>query len=399
MLAVLLASVPFLILWERRFLGFMQDRLGPNRVGPKGLLQTIADGIKLFFKEEIRPYSIDPLIYWLAPMIALMPAFVALATIPWGPTIPIRAGAPFSYLTPVANVDIGILWVLAMSSLGVYGIVLAGWSSNNKYSLLGGLRSSAQIISYELPATLALGTIILTVGSLQLPMIVDAQTKPWLGAVPWISNWFAITPFGFVAFIVYAICMVAETNRAPFDLPEAESELVAGFHTEYSSMKFASFYMGEYANMIVLSMLAVTVFFGGFSFILPVNLSTIASWLTLHGVGWLARPVNFVGGPYLAWIWFIGKVFLMFSAYIWIRATLPRLRYDQLMALSWQGLLPLTLILLGLVMTWLTFGWQIAIIPAVLIIAVAAIASIRYRKSPKSTARTLTMYKEAEPLV
>ena len=272
-----LMLVPGLIWWERRLLSWMQDRIGPNRVatitwsktskmvpgflrGKKtkffGLLQPIADGVKLFFKEDVTPSASDRFLYFVAPGIALFPAFALGGTLPW---------APWRSLTPIADVNIGILYVLAISSLGVYGVVLAGYSGNNKYSLMGGLRASAQLISYELAMGMSLACIVLATGSLKMTDMIKAQEGAFWGALPWAQNWFVFTPYGFVAMVVFMICMVAETNRAPFDLPEAENELIAGYHTEYSSMKFAVFFMGEYAAMFVFSGVLTSVFFGGYN--------------------------------------------------------------------------------------------------------------------------------------
>lgn len=347
----LLILVPGLIWWERRLLSWMQDRIGPNRVatitlkwkwvpeklkGKKirlfGLLQPIADGIKLFLKEDVTPNSIDRFIYFVAPAIALFPAFALGGTLPWGP----QTGL-YGLLTPIADVDIGILYVLAISSLGVYGVVLAGYASNNKYSLLGGLRASAQLISYELAMGVSLACVVLASGSLRLTDMVRTQEAPLWGILNGVQNWNILTPFGFVSAIIFAICVVAETNRAPFDLPEAENELIAGYHTEYSSMKFAVFFMGEYAAMFVFSGVFATVFLGGFH-PLPFD------WVGLSKiVPDLSGVFNAIaqGEYWLAPLFFIGKCALGITMFIWIRATLPRLRYDQLMSLGWKSLLPL----------------------------------------------------------
>lgn len=358
----ILMLVPGLIWWERRLLSWMQDRIGPNRVatitwsktsklvppfmrGKKtrlfGLLQPIADGVKLFFKEDVTPSAVDKVIYFIAPGIALFPAFALGATLPW---------APWPLLTPVADVNIGVLYMLAISSLGVYGVVLAGYSGNNKYSLMGGLRASAQLISYELAMSMSLACIVLASGSLKMTDMVKEQEGPLWGILPGLQNWHIFTPYGFIAMVIFLICMVAETNRAPFDLPEAENELIAGYHTEYSSMKFAVFFMGEYAAMFIFSGILATVFLGGWN-ILPVNwaytaqnapepISTLAAWM---------GDVNF----YLAPLWFLGKVSFMISVYIWLRATLPRLRYDQLMSLGWKSLLPLATANFIVVASWI----------------------------------------------
>ncbi len=340
----LLIAVPGLIWWERRLLGWMQDRVGPNRVGPFGLLQPIADAIKLFFKEDIIPATVDKWIYFIAPMIAFFPALTLGGVIPWGPTYGF-----YSLLTPIANVSIGVLYLLAISSLGSYGVVLAGFAGNNKYSLLGGLRASAQLISYELAMGVALAAIVLASGSLQLPAIVIEQTKPLWHWIPYLQNWYILTPYGFVAAVIFFICMVAETNRAPFDLPEAESELVAGYHTEYSSMRFATFFMGEYASLFVFSGIFATVFLGGYNF-LPIRWETLAHDFPKGSAFWnFMANINY----WLAPLWFFGKCWLGATTYIWGRATLPRLRYDQLMALGWKTLLPVAVANLIVVAIWI----------------------------------------------
>lgn len=319
--------VPLFIWWERRLLSWMQDRIGPNRVGPKGLLQPIADGVKLFFKEDITPKAVDRVIYFVAPAVALFPAFAIAGTMPW---------AGWKSLTPVSDANIGILYVLAISSLGVYGVVLGGYAANNKYSLMGGLRASAQLISYELAMGMSLAAVVMASGSLRMTDIVEQQTLPLWGFVPGVANWFVLTPFGFVSACIFLVCMVAETNRAPFDLPEAENELIAGYHTEYSSMKFAVFFMGEYAAMFLFSGIFATVFFGGYTVPLPI-------------VGTIAGPLNFWLGP----IWFLTKAAGFFTFFIWLRATLPRLRYDQLMFLGWKTLLPLATANFVVVTAWI----------------------------------------------
>jgi NADH-quinone oxidoreductase subunit H len=387
----ILMLVPGLIWWERRLLSWMQDRIGPNRVGNVtfsrrsrlvpgflrgrrfrmfGLLQPIADGVKLFFKEDITPAACDRPIYFLAPALALFPAFTLAGTLPWGPFI----------VTPVADVNIGILYVLAVSSLGVYGVVLAGYASNNKYSLLGGLRASAQLISYELAMSVSLAVIVLATGSLRMTQMVAVQERPLWEVVPFLQNWFVLTPYGFIAALIFLICMVAETNRAPFDLPEAENELIAGYHTEYSSMKFAVFFMGEYAAMFVFGGILATVFFGGWN-LLPLRWEWMAE-------NWPGAPIwSFFGtiNYWLAPIWFLGKCALMISFYVWLRATLPRLRYDQLMALGWKTLLPLATANLIVVALWImatrlfaeggawygvAAGWLAFIVAAVIALAV-----------------------------
>ena len=297
-----------------------------------GLLQTIADGVKLFLKEDITPTAVDRIVYFTAPALALFPAFALAGTLPW---------VPNTVFTPIGDVNIGVLYILAVSSLGVYGVVLAGYGSNNKYSLMGGLRSSAQLISYELAMGMSLASIVLACGSLRITDMVRFQEGAiWGNGTPYLQNWLFFTPFGFVAGIIFAICAIAETNRAPFDLPEAENELIAGYHTEYSSMKFAVFFMGEYAAMFVFSAIFVAVFIGGFN-VLPVN------WDKL-GIGFMSQ-IN----TSLAGVWFLGKVAFFFSCFIWLRATLPRLRYDQLMSLGWRTLLPLSVANFIIVAFWI----------------------------------------------
>jgi len=320
-LGFILSIVPLLIWIERVVISLMQDRIGPNRVGPRGLLQTIADGVKLFFKEDIEPLAVDKKIYYLAPVLSMIPALTAAATVPIA-AIAVRmdSGDVVNLPIMVGQVNIGILYVLAMSSLQVYGIVLGGWSSNNKYSLLGGLRSSAQVISYELSMSMAIIVGVFMSGSLELNKIVSHQEGGF-----WNWHVFQFYGLGFIATWIYLISMVAETNRAPFDLPEAESELIAGFHTEYSSMKFAMFFMGEYASMLAVSAVATAMWFGGWLPIIP--------------------ALSFIPGG----VWFLGKMFGFFFIYVWLRASLPRLRYDALMAIGWKRLLPTAIIVLFLV--------------------------------------------------
>jgi NADH-quinone oxidoreductase subunit H len=310
----LLLTVAYMTWIERKVIADIQVRLGPMRVGPHGLLQPIADGLKLMFKEDLIPSQVERVVFLLAPSLSIIPAFIAFAVIPFGDTTTLFGLLSKPVPLRITDIDVGLLFVFGVASLGVYGIVLAGWSSNNKYSLLGGLRSTAQLISYELPMGLSVVGVILLVGSLSLVDIVKAQAglSWWFGILP-VPNWFLFSqPLGFC---IYFCCALAETNRAPFDLPEAETELVAGFHTEYSSMKFAMFFMAEYANMITVAALATTIFLGG----------------------WLG-PV--APSP----VWFLGKVFLLLFLFIWIRATLPRFRYDQLMSFGWKRLLPLALL-------------------------------------------------------
>ncbi len=296
----LILAAAYMTLAERKVLGWMQARIGPNRVGPWGVLQPIADAVKAMFKEDAIPEGADKFVFWLAPVIAVMASMMTFAVIPVGPQVNIF-GFPVDF--QVADVSVGILLILAVSSMGVYGIVLAGWSSNSKYSLLGSVRSSAQMISYELGMGLSILSVVVTVGSLRISDIVGFQA-----AVPLVL----IQP---LAFLLYMICAVAENNRPPFDLPEAEQELVQGYMTEYSGLKFAMFYLAEYVNMVTISSVATTLFLGGY-----------------HG------PV--ADG---AW-WFFAKVAALLFGYIWLRATLPRLRYDRLMRLGWQVILPVSLL-------------------------------------------------------
>ena len=311
--AATLLTVLLMIYSERRVSAFMQGRLGPNRVGPQGLLQPIADGIKFLMKEDIIPAGVDKPIFILAPAILLIPALMTFAVIPFGSDIIL-----FGRQIPlqVADVNVGILYVLALTSIGVYGIVLAGWSSNNKYSLLGGLRSSAQLISYELAMGLAVVSIILLSGSLKLNDIVADQQGYYFS---W--NIFKQP----LAFIIFLVAVYAETNRLPFDLSEAEQELVGGYHTEYSSMKFAMFFMAEYANMVTAAALTVTLFFGGWDFPL-VDEASLGIW-----------------GVVLSVLSFILKMGVFLFLFIWVRWTFPRFRYDQLMKLGWKVLMPLAL--------------------------------------------------------
>ncbi len=308
---ILMHALAYIVLLERRLLGFIQMRLGPNRVGPFGLLQPLADGIKFFFKEEIIPRDADRVLYILAPIVALVPALTTIAVIPFGDTINLFGR---EIELSVTRVDISLLVVLALTSMGIYGIVLAGWSSNNKYSLMGGLRSSAQMISYELSLSLSIVGVVIFSGSLDLAQIAKEQMNTWWGIIP---KWNIFTqPIGFMLFL---ISVIAETNRVPFDLPEAETELVAGFHTEYSSMKFAIFFIAEYANMVTASAMATLLFLGG--------------W---HG--------PFVKDfPLLGPVYFTLKILFFLVLYIWLRGTLPRFRYDQLMKFGWKFMIPVAL--------------------------------------------------------
>lgn len=319
---VIMLTVPFMILAERKVSGWMQDRIGPNRCGPKGIIQPFADGLKLFFKEDYTPTMVDKIIFPLAPCIAMFTALIALGVMPLGGDI--KIGEKIIHLQ-IAQPSVGMLFMLAVSSLAVYAVVLGGWASNSKYSFLGGLRAAAQMISYEVPMGLAVITMALIAGTLRLEVIVDQQIT---------GCWYVFTQP--LVFMIFLICMFAETNRAPFDLAECEQELVAGFHTEYSSMKFAMFFLGEYAHMIVASAFAVALFFGGWH---------------IPGVAWTGVPGQ-EGYSYSIWAGlgrfaiFYAKIWIFIFLYLWVRWTLPRFRYDQLMRLSWHGLVPLGIVLL-----------------------------------------------------
>ncbi|WP_199253682.1 NADH-quinone oxidoreductase subunit NuoH [Mycolicibacterium mengxianglii] len=306
----LLLTVLVAILVERKVLGRMQMRYGPNRVGPFGLLQSLADGVKLALKEGLTPAGVDKPIYLMAPVIAVIPAVMAFAVIPMGPTVSVFGHTTALQLTDLA---VAVLYVLAVTSVGVYGIVLAGWASGSTYPLLGGLRSSAQVVSYEIAMALSFVAVFLYAGTMSTSGIVAAQAHTWFVVL--------LLP----SFLVYVTAMVGETNRAPFDLPEAEGELVGGFHTEYSSLKFAMFMLAEYVNMTTVSALATTMFLGGWR----------APW-----------PISMIDGANSGWwplIWFVAKVWGFLFLYMWLRATLPRLRYDQFMALGWKLLMPVSL--------------------------------------------------------
>jgi len=307
LVALLMGAFAYMTLFERKVVARMQNRYGPNRVGPGGMMQPIADGVKLVFKEQIVPKEAKKFVYAIAPCMSLIVALCAFAVIPVGPD----SLTIFGQHLWVADLNIGILYVLSVSSLAVYGIALGGWSSGNKYSLMGAIRSSAQIISYELALGLALLGVILVSHTLNMNGIVGAQQNVW----------FVIPEF--LAFIIYAIAAIAEVNRAPFDLPEAEQELVAGYHTEYSGLRFAMYFAAEYINMVTVSSIATTLFLGG--------------W----------RPL--LGPDFLGPLWFLLKVILLLFGFVWLRATLPRLKYDRLMRLGWQVLIPLAI--LNLVVT------------------------------------------------
>ncbi len=366
----LMTTLAYLQWIERKVIAHVQVRMGPSRVGPHGLMQPLADVIKLITKEGVIPADVNVFFYVLAPFLAVFMSLISISVIPFGPPVTV-----FGYTTnlSLADPNVGILFVLAISSMGVYGVALAGWSSNNKYSLLGGLRSSAQMISYELPMSLAIAAPLLMAGSLSLREIVNSQGGYSFGVLP---KWAIFSgPFPqFFSFIIFMISAFAETNRVPFDLPEAENELVAGFHTEYSSMKFASFFMSEYSNMVTICCITTVLFLGGWhplwpaalgsNFVAPALFALAGALCFLHGLN-PARPLDrftlpvfglvFFGlaGVFLVPIvvtmfmpvfWFVAKTGFLLFVFIWIRATLPRFRYDQLMSFAWKFLFPVALL-------------------------------------------------------
>jgi NADH-quinone oxidoreductase subunit H len=374
LLFVMLTALAYLTWFERKVVAHIQTRWGPYRVGPHGLLQPLADGVKFLFKEDVTPAGADKFAYFLAPFLALSLAITSIAVIPFGPKGLTMFGQPTP--TGITNLNIGLLILFAITSMGVYGVALAGWSSNSKYPLLGGLRSSAQMISYELALTMSVVGVILMAGTFNLSEIVTAQQGFYLRFVP---RWNLIgSPMPQVlGFLLFFIAAVAETNRAPFDLAEAESELVAGFHTEYASFKFAMFFMAEYASMITVSCLATILFFGGW--LSPFPQTRLFAWshfipaaafaaaglvLIVHGVRYLTifgrivlpilgaalcgvgvfcgQPgvIEFIQGPF----WFLLKIAVFLFIYVWVRGTLPRFRYDQLMNFGWKLLLPLSIV-------------------------------------------------------
>ena len=305
LLNAVLIAVTFMTLLERKVIAWAQSRLGPMRVGPYGVLQAIADPIKLILKEDITPARADRMLFTLAPILSLVPALLVFSVVPFG-------GDELFYVT---DINVGLLFIISVTSLGVYGIILAGWASNSKYPLLASLRASAQLISYEIAVTMTLVSVILTAGTLSMVGIVEAQQESGL--------WFGfVQP---VAFVLVLIGGLAETNRAPFDLPEAEQELTGGFHTEYSGMRFALFFLAEYANMIVISAVVTILFWGGW----------LRPFPNVEALGLL----DLIPG----WIWFFGKMFVFLYIFIWIRATLPRYRYDQLMRIGWKVLIPIAI--------------------------------------------------------
>jgi NADH-quinone oxidoreductase subunit H len=322
--APLMVCVAYLTLWERKLIGWMQIRIGPNRVGPLGLLQPIADGVKLLFKEVILPTNASPVLYILAPMLAIMPALAAWAVVPFSPEV------------VLADINAGLLYIVALTSFGVYGVILAGWASNSKYAFLGAMRSAAQMVSYELGMGFALVVVLMVSGSLNLSDIVNGQGRGFfasegLNVLSW--NWLPLFPM----LLVYFISGVAETNRAPFDVVEGESEIVAGHMIEYSGMTFALFFLAEYANMILVSTLTAIMFFGGWQ--APID---SAFFNLLPPFGWLFL-----------------KVFVIVSMFLWIRATFPRYRYDQIMRLGWKIFIPLTIVWIVVVAVWMQTPWNI----------------------------------------
>jgi len=366
---VLLTTLAYLQWIERKVIGHIQLRVGPYRVGPHGLLQPLADVVKLITKEGVMPANVNKFFYLLAPFVAVALALISISVIPFGPQITIGGVTTYMELT---DLNIGVLFVLAVSSVGVYGVALGGWASNNKYSLLGGLRSSAQMISYELPLAIAVAAPLLLVNSLSFRQIVEYQSGFWLGFIP---RWNVFPEV--LGFSVFLIAAFAETNRVPFDLPEAENELVAGFHTEYSSMSFAAFFMAEYANMVTVTAVATLLFLGGwkapfpepFSSFIPVIVFGLAGLIAIfHGMHPARRKdkytlpaagVVFLGLAavfglsllvptlqtiLMALFWFCGKVLALLFLFIWVRGTLPRFRYDQLMRFAWIVLFPLAMV-------------------------------------------------------
>ena len=379
LLFVLMTALAYLSWFERKVIAHIQSRWGPYYVGAHGLLQPLADGVKFLFKEDLTLPAADRFVYILAPFFALSLALTTLALIPFGPATVYIFGQPTQLV--VANVDVGLLFLFAITSIGVYGVALAGWSSNSKYSLLGGLRSSAQMISYEVSLTLSVVGVLLLAGSFNFNEIIEHQ-QGYFRYLPFIPRWNVFPQI--VGFLCYFVSAIAETNRAPFDLPEGETELVGGFHTEYSSFKFAMFFMAEYGNMITVSCLATILFFGGWLSPLPdswtwqqylpgVGLLLAALYLAydtvrnMRGIGriQLAVVTLLAGGigllcllPAVAPViqgpfWFLGKVFFIIFFYVWTRSTLPRMRYDQLMSFGWKLLLPVSLLNLVVTAFWI----------------------------------------------
>jgi NADH-quinone oxidoreductase subunit H len=323
-LVPLILSVAYLTLWERKLIGWIQIRIGPNRVGPRGLLQPFADVLKLLFKEVILPTNANKGLYYLAPVLFIAPAVAAWAVIPFSPEL------------VLADINAGLLYILALSSMGVYGVIVAGWASNSKYAFLGAMRSAAQMVSYELAMGFALVVVLMVSGSLNISDIVTAQGRGYFAAkgVNFLSwNWLPLLPM----LVVYFVSGVAETNRAPFDVVEGESEIVAGHMIEYSGMAFAMFFLAEYMNMILISALTAVMFFGGWQ--APID-SILFNWVPPFG-------------------WFLVKVFLLVTLFLWFRATFPRYRYDQIMRLGWKVFIPLTLVWIAVIGIWMQTPWNI----------------------------------------
>jgi NADH-quinone oxidoreductase subunit H len=333
-----MVCIAYLTLWERKLIGWMHVRLGPNRVGPMGLLQPIADAVKLIFKEILAPAQADKALFFIAPVMVIGPALAAWAVIPFAPGV------------VLADINAGLLYVMAITSVGVYGVIIAGWASNSKYAFLGALRASAQMVSYELAMGFVLVTVLLVSGSLNLSTIVAGQGTGWFAQrgfnfLSW--NWLPLLPL----FVIYVVSAVAETNRHPFDVVEGESEIVAGHMVEYAGMSFAIFFLGEYANMILLSMLATVMFLGGWA--APIDLGRVTG---IEVAPWLATSSG--------WFWLVAKVFFVVSLFIWFRASFPRYRYDQIMRLGWKVFIPITLVWLVVVAVWMQTPWSIWPIPA-----------------------------------
>ncbi len=329
---VFLMGVAYTVLLERKLVGRIQNRWGPSRVGPFGLLQPLVDGAKSFLKEDIIPTAVYKPLYLLAPILSLGCALTSIAVVPFG--APNVTGSGGFHFFEISEINIGLLVILGVTSVGVYGIALSGWSSNNKYSLLGSLRSSAQLISYELALGLSLVGVVMRAGSLNLRVIVESQSRHG------ILSWNLFGGLQFIAFFIYLMAAYAETNRSPFDLPEAESELTAGYHTEYSSMKFAMFFMAEYANMITVGCVATLLFLGG--------------WTSPLG-DLIPAPENWFVHALFPIFWFVLKVFSFLFLYVWVRGTLPRFRYDQLMNFGWRYLLPLAILNIVGTSLWLAY--------------------------------------------
>ena len=354
LILVLLTGFAYLTLYERKALARIQMRVGPNRAGPWGILQPIADAVKLIFKEELMPARADKLLFFLAPIVTLVPALVITAVVPWGPDLHVFG---YTITLYIADVNVGVLYIMSVASIAVYGIVLAGWSSNNKYAMMGGLRSTAQMISYEIALGLSFVGVILLAGSAQMTEIVNAQKSAWF---------VLLQPVGTVIFL---IATLAEVNRAPFDMPEAEQELTAGYHTEYSGMKFALLFMAEYDKMIAICSIGATLFFGGYR----------EFWFLSNTILSVDRT------PWLGPVYIFIKIFILLFGMIWVRATFPRIRYDRLMAFGWKVLLPLSLALIFITATFILLAQQanntllLWGIPVVSILAGLLAVSLVYR--------------------